>query len=65
MANLNQTPELTNYDQFQLEKYGNILPTPEATPEGDLFESGIEELNRLAEWTNAQAERQLYEQERS
>ena len=55
--------ELTNYDMFQLEKYGNILPTPEATPEGDLFESSIEELNRLADWTNAQVESQMYEHE--
>ena len=65
MANITQTLELTNYEQFQLNKYGNILPTPEATPDGDLFESGIEELNRLAEWTNAQAEQQLCQQERS
>lgn len=62
MSKVNQTPELDNYQQFQLNKYGNILPTPQATPDGDLFESGIEELNRLAEWTNAQAEQQLYEQ---
>lgn len=65
MANVNDPKELDNYQQFQLEKYGDILPTPQATPDGDLFESGIEELNRLAEWTNAQAEQQLYEQERS
>ena len=65
MANVDQNQELDNYQQFQLNKYGNILPTPEATPDGDLFESGIEELNRLAEWTNAQAEQQLYQQERS
>lgn len=64
MANVTPPRELTNYEQFQLEKYGNVLPTPEATPEGDLFESGIEELNRLAEWTNAQAEQQLFEAER-
>jgi hypothetical protein len=30
-------------------------------PDGDLFESGIEELNRLAEWMNEQAEMQLEE----
>lgn len=64
MANVTPPRELTNYEQFQLEKYGNVLPTPEATPEGDLFESGIDELNRLAEWTNAQAEQQLFEAER-
>lgn len=57
--------DLDNYEHWQLKNKMSILPTPEATPEGDLFESGIEELNRLAEWTNAQAEQQLYEQERS
>lgn len=64
MANVTPPRELTNYEHFQLEKYGNILPTPESTPEGDLYESGIEELNRLAEWTNAQAEQELYEAQR-
>lgn len=64
MANIAPPRELTNYEQFQLEKYGNVLPTPEATPEGDLYESGLEELDRLAEWTNAQAEQQMYEAQR-
>ena len=64
MANITPPRELTNYEKFQLEKYGNVLPTPEATPEGDLYESGLEELDRLAEWTNAQAEQQMYEAQR-
>lgn len=55
--------QLTNYEQFQLEKYGNVLPTPEATPEGDLYESGLEELDRLSEWINAQSEAQMHEYE--
>lgn len=53
--------ELTNYEQWQLEKYGNILPTPEATSDGELYESGIEELNRLADWMDYQTEPQLIE----
>lgn len=53
--------ELTNYEHFQLEKYGNIIGDITITPEGDLFESGMEELNRLAEWTNAQSEIQMME----
>jgi len=65
MAKVIQTRELTNYEQFQLNKYGNILPTPEATPEGDLYESGLEELDRLAEYMNMQAEQQMFQHERS
>lgn len=61
MANLKQNTELTNYDQWQQEKYGDVLAPIETTPEGDLFESGIEELNRLAEWMEMQAEYQLTE----
>ena len=52
----------TNYENWQLEKYGNVIGTIESTPDGELFESGIEELNRLAEWMSEQAERQLEEQ---
>lgn len=64
MTNTSIKRELTNYELFQLNKYGNILPTPETTPDGDLFESGIDELNRLAEWIDAQAEQRLYESEK-
>lgn len=53
----------TNYENWQLEKYGNVIGSIETTPDGDLFESGIDELNRLAEWMNEQAERQLEEHE--
>ena len=52
----------TNYENWQLEKYGNVIGQIETTPDGELFESGIEELNWLAEWMNEQAERQLEEQ---
>jgi len=53
----------TNYENWQIEKYGNVIGSIETTPDGDLFESGIDELNRLAEWMNEQAERQLEEHE--
>ena len=59
-----QRKELTNFDQFQQNKYGNVLPMPEATPDGELYESGIDELNRIADWMNAQAEQQMFEQQR-
>ncbi len=62
MTNVATKPQPTNYEQWQLEKYGNVVAPVECTPDGELFESGIEEINRLAEWTNEQAERQLEEQ---
>ena len=40
----------TNYGAWQLKKYGNIIPAIESTPEDELMNSGLEELNRLAEW---------------
>lgn len=59
MAKLNQNAEQTNYDLWQLERYGNILPTLEVTPDGDLFESGIEELNRMAAYIEQHAALEL------
>lgn len=56
--------ELTNYEQFQMERYGNVLAPIESTPEGELFESGIDELNRWAEYMEMQAERQMHEYEK-
>ena len=46
---------MTAYEQFQLTKYGNILPDTAHTPE-ELAENGIEELTRLAEWIEQQNE---------
>jgi hypothetical protein len=63
MANINQKIELTNYQQWELERYGNVLPDVSATPEDELYESGIEELDRFAEWMTANAERQNWEAE--
>jgi hypothetical protein len=56
MTKVSQPIELTNYERFQLERYGNILPTVANTPDADLFESGLEELERLAAWTESQLE---------
>lgn len=55
--------ELSNYDFWQLEKYGNIVQPVENILPGEEFESGIEELDRLAEWIDLQAQRQLMEYE--
>jgi hypothetical protein len=55
--------ELTNYQIWQLESKGNILPDPEFTPQGDTFENAIDSLERMAEWMAAQAERELHEHE--
>lgn len=61
MPNVNQNPEQTNYDLWQIERYGDIIPEIQVTPEGDLFESGIEELNRMAEYMEMNAALQLSE----
>lgn len=59
MSKVENVFELTNYESWQLEKYHNILPTVQCTPDGELFETGIAEIERLAEWMNMQAETQL------
>lgn len=47
---MDKKTQLSPYERWQLEKYGNLLPTIDNTPDDELFESGIEELNRLSEW---------------
>lgn len=47
---------LTPYQEWQMTTYGNVLPEVGQTKDEDLFESGLEELNRLAEWTESLAE---------
>lgn len=49
--------ELTNYEAWQIEKYGNVVFGAESTPAGDLINSGLEELSRLAEWVFHQSNR--------
>lgn len=61
MTNLMLTKELSNYDFWQLSRFGNIIPSIEATPDGELFETGIEELRRMSDWIEQQTEIQLSE----
>jgi hypothetical protein len=56
-------PELTNYDAWQLEKHGNILPSPVVLPSGEI-ENGHEGIQRHAEWVEQQAAQQLHEYEK-
>lgn len=58
----NNFPQLTNYEEFQLVKYGNILPDLNVMQDGSCHNSD-EELNRSAEWTSRQHELQLQQQE--
>lgn len=53
---------MSAYEIFQLDRYGNILPDVQGTPEEE-YENGLEELDRLAEWTLAMAEKDLHKQE--
>ena len=55
--------ELTNYEQWQLDRFGDILPEPIVLPSGDV-EGKNEELNRFSEWVELQAEQQLFEYEK-
>lgn len=55
--------ELTNYQQYQLEKYGNILPEPLFMPSGEVIENNLEEINRMTEWVAMQEEIQLHQLE--
>lgn len=55
--------ELTNYQQYQLNRYGNILPEPLFLPSGEVIENNLEEIARATEWSAMQWERQLHEME--
>lgn len=61
-TNINPIVELTNFQEWQLSRYGNVLDMPEINPDGEL-ESGKEDLDRLAEWIHQQSERQMHERE--
>lgn len=52
--------ELDNYQQWQMENKGNILPTPITLPSGDV-EGTNEEISRHEEWVHQQAELQLWD----
>lgn len=49
--------ELTNWEIWQIQKYGNVLPLPNLK----ISEPGEEESERFAEWSHDQYERQLWE----
>jgi hypothetical protein len=49
--------ELTNWQQFQLNRWGDILPIPDM----EIEEPGEKESERYAEWSHMQYERQLHE----
>lgn len=47
--------ELTNWEIYQLERWGNILPEPDM----EIGEPGEEQARRFEEWSHAQYELQL------
>jgi hypothetical protein len=51
--------EFTEYELFQLKRYGNIIPNRENTPDDEQYENGILELNRLADFIESQSETNL------
>lgn len=59
MANVEDSSQLTNYEVFQIERYGDILPSVSHTPESEMYESGIEELNRLSAYIDNHAELEI------
>jgi hypothetical protein len=48
--------QLSPYEQWQVDKYGNITQPASHTPAEESFESGISELERLSAWLDTQAE---------
>jgi hypothetical protein len=44
--------ELTNWENFQLERFGDILPIPDM----EIEEPGVAEAERFTEWCEMQAE---------
>lgn len=57
--------ELTPYQEWQMEKYGDILPEAKDIPLESMIENGFDDLNRFAEWMEAMAEQEneLYERQ--
>lgn len=54
--------ELTNYQNWQLEAKGNILPEPVIYPSGQM-EGGEDDARRFAEWIELQSQITQREQE--
>jgi hypothetical protein len=46
---------MSNYEEWQLNCFGNILPPVEIMPSGET-ENGEEEIRRFQEWTELQNE---------
>lgn len=51
--------ELTNWERWQLERFGDILPIPNMK----ISEPGEDELNRFDLWMQIQTEKELWEHE--
>lgn len=45
-----------NYEAWQMKKYGNVVAGIGQTADDDLTGSGLEELNRLADWISSQSQ---------
>ena len=56
--NLTELADLTNYELWQIEKYGNILRTLHTLPDGSC-ENNEDEIRRQAEWVERQADNEL------
>lgn len=53
---------MSNYELWQLDAYGNVLPPVEVTPSGEC-ENGEEEKQRFQEWCQLQADIELEKSE--
>ena len=51
--------DLTNYELYQLERWGNILRTLHTLPDGSC-ENNEDEIRRQAEWVERQAENERH-----
>lgn len=50
--------ELSPFDRFQVDRYGSILP-PVNAPAEEIFENGVHEISRNAEWSDAIVEQRM------
>lgn len=55
--------ELTPYEVWQLNRYGNIIQDANNIPEEELFESGIQELERFGEYLEMLNEQKMLKEE--
>lgn len=49
---------MSNYELFQLDRYGDVLPPVEVMPSGEC-ENGEEERQRFQEWSQLQNDLQM------